>query len=117
MDPATAVPALCGDRREHPPACRRRASAKPRAGARRRARPLKRVNPMTSSIKITGLSTVVVNAEMRNWIFVKVLTDQDGLYGWGEASLNWKTRAVTGTVADLEPLVIGRDPRDIEQIV
>lgn len=68
-------------------------------------------------IRITGVRTLVVNAEMRNWIFVKVETDQDGLYGWGEASLNWKTRAVTGTVEDLAPLVIGKDPRDIEQIV
>jgi galactonate dehydratase len=68
-------------------------------------------------IRITGVETLVVNAEMRNWIFVKVLTDQAGLYGWGEASLNWKTRAVTGAVADLEPLVVGRDPRDIEQIL
>ncbi len=66
-------------------------------------------------IKITSITTTVVNAEMRNWIFVKVMTDQDGLYGWGEASLNWKTRAVTGTVEDLEQLLIGRDPRDIEQ--
>lgn len=68
-------------------------------------------------IRITRVSTLVVNAEMRNWIFVKVETDQDGLYGWGEASLNWKTRAVTGAIEDLEPLVLGRDPRDIEQIV
>src|SRR5699024_5968795 len=37
------------------------------------------------------------------------------LYGWGEASLNWKTRAVTGAIADLETLLIGRDPRDIQQ--
>jgi galactonate dehydratase len=70
-----------------------------------------------TAIKITGVKTVVVNAEMRNWIFVKVLTDQDGLYGWGEASLNWKTRAVSGTIEDLEPLVLGRDPRDIEQLL
>jgi galactonate dehydratase len=70
-----------------------------------------------TAIKITGVRTIVVNAEMRNWVFVKVMTDQDGLYGWGEASLNWKTRAVTGTVEDLEPLLIGRDPRDIEQIL
>jgi galactonate dehydratase len=68
-----------------------------------------------TAIKITGVRTIVVNAEMRNWIFVKVLTDQDGLYGWGEASLNWKTRAVTGAVEDLEPLLLDRDPRDIEQ--
>lgn len=66
-------------------------------------------------MKITGIRTTVVNAQMRNWVFVKVLTDQDGLHGWGEATLNWKTRAVTGAVADLEPLLLGRDPSDIAQ--
>ena len=68
-------------------------------------------------IRITRVETFVVNAQMRNWLFVKVHTDQDGLYGWGEASLNWKTRAVVGAIEDLAPLVIGRDPRDIEQVV
>ncbi|MFO1055351.1 MAG: galactonate dehydratase [Dongiaceae bacterium] len=68
-------------------------------------------------MKITGIKTTVVNAEMRNWIFVKVETDQDGLYGWGEATLEWKTRAVVGAVEDLAPLLIGQDPRDIEQAV
>jgi galactonate dehydratase len=66
-------------------------------------------------MKITAIRTLVVNAEMRNWIFVKVETDQDGLYGWGEATLEWKTRAVVGAIEDLAPLLIGRDPRDIEQ--
>ncbi len=69
------------------------------------------------AIRITRVETVVVNAQMRNWLFVKVHTDQDGLYGWGEASLNWKTRAVVGAIEDLGPLLVGRDPRDIEQIV
>ena len=68
-------------------------------------------------MKITGLSTLVVNAEMRNWIFVRVETDSPGLFGWGEATLEWKTRAVVGAVEDLAPLLIGRDPRDIEQAV
>jgi galactonate dehydratase len=68
-------------------------------------------------MKITGIRTVVVNAEMRNWIFVRVDTDQPGLYGWGEATLEWKTRAVVGAVEDLTPLVMGRDPRDIEQLI
>ena len=66
-------------------------------------------------MKITAIKTTVVNAEMRNWIFVKVETDQPGLYGWGEATLEWKTRAVAGAIEDLAPLMIGRDPRDIEQ--
>jgi galactonate dehydratase len=68
-------------------------------------------------VKITGIRTLAVNAEMRNWVFVKVETDQPGLYGWAEATLEWKTRAVVGAVEDLAPLMIGRDPRDIEQAV
>ena len=68
-------------------------------------------------MKITAIRTVVVNAEMRNWVFVKVETDVAGLYGWGEATLEWKTRGVVGAIEDLAPLIIGRDPRDIEQAV
>jgi galactonate dehydratase len=68
-------------------------------------------------MKITSVGTRVVNAEMRNWVFVKVETDIAGLHGWGEATLEWKTRAVVGAVADLAPLLVGRDPRDIEQAV
>ena len=66
-------------------------------------------------MKITDIQALVINAQMRNWVFVKVVTDQDGLYGWGEATLNWKTRAVSGAIEDLKPLLIGRDPRDITQ--
>ena len=65
-------------------------------------------------MKITAVKTCVVNAEMRNWVFVKVETDQAGLYGWGEASLEWKTRAVVGAVEDYAPMVIGQDPERIE---
>jgi galactonate dehydratase len=65
---------------------------------------------------ITALKTLVVNAEMRNWVFVKLETDQPGLYGWGEASLEWKTRGVVGTLQDLAPMVIGEDPSRIEHI-
>ncbi|GIW90740.1 MAG: galactonate dehydratase [Pirellulaceae bacterium] len=67
-------------------------------------------------MKITDVKTVVVNAEMRNWVFVKVETDEPGLYGWGEASLEWKTRAVVGAVADFAPMLIGEDPGRIEHL-
>jgi galactonate dehydratase len=66
-------------------------------------------------MKITGLKTVVVNAEMRNWVFVKVETDE-GLYGWGEASLEWKTRSLVGAVEDFAPMVIDEDPTRIEHL-
>lgn len=69
------------------------------------------------AVKIVSITTRVVNAEMRNWVFVRVETDQPGLYGWGEATLEWKTRAVAGAVEDLAPLLIGKDPRNIEQLV
>ena len=66
-------------------------------------------------MKITAISTIVVNARMRNWVFVKMQTDA-GITGWGEASLEWKTRGVVGCVADLAPLVVGLDPRRIEHL-
>src|SRR5438552_825913 len=55
-------------------------------------------------MKITRIETHVCHARMRNWIFVKVLTDQDGLFGWGEATLEWHTRAVVGAIEDLAPI-------------
>lgn len=68
-------------------------------------------------MRIVAITTRVVNADMRNWVFVRVETNQPGLYGWGEATLEWKTQAVVGAINDLAPLLIGRDPRDIEQAV
>jgi galactonate dehydratase len=65
-------------------------------------------------MKITDIKTLVVNAQMRNWIFVKVETDVAGLYGWGEGTMEWKTRAVVGCVGDFKPMLIGLDPTRIE---
>lgn len=67
-------------------------------------------------MKIKSISTVVVNARMRNWVFVKVETDQPGLYGWGEATLEWKTKGVVGAIEDLSVLLIGQDPRRVEHL-
>ncbi len=67
-------------------------------------------------MKITQIETLVCHARMRNWIFVKVLTDQPGLFGWGEATLEWHTRGVVGTIEDLCPLLIGEDPTRVEHL-
>jgi galactonate dehydratase len=67
-------------------------------------------------MKITDIKAIVVNAELRNWVFVKVETDTDGLVGWGEASLEWKTRSVVGAIEDLKPFIIGDDPTRLEHI-
>jgi len=67
-------------------------------------------------MKITEIKTFVCHAKMRNWIFVKVLTDQDGLWGWGEATLEWHTRSVVGAIEDISQLLIGEDPTRIEYL-
>ncbi|CAN5393889.1 galactonate dehydratase [soil metagenome] len=67
-------------------------------------------------MKITAIETKVCHARMRNWIFVKVVTDQPGLWGWGEATLEWHTRSVVGAIEDVSQLLIGEDPRRIEHL-
>lgn len=67
-------------------------------------------------MKITSIETQICNAKMRNWIFVKVVTDQPGLWGWGEATLEWHTRSVVGAIEDISQLLIGEDPRRIEHL-
>ncbi|MDA0658145.1 MAG: galactonate dehydratase [Planctomycetota bacterium] len=67
-------------------------------------------------MKITKIETLVCHARMRNWIFVKVLTDQPGLVGWGEATLEWHTRGVVGSIEDIAELIVGEDPRRIEHL-
>jgi galactonate dehydratase len=67
-------------------------------------------------MKITDIKTFVCHARMRNWIFVKVITDQPGLYGWGEATLEWHTRSVVGAIEDISQLLIGEDPTRIEYL-
>lgn len=82
-----------------------------------RQRGLLRPDQAIPPMKITSIQTIVVNADIRNWVLVKVVTDQPGLWGWGEATLEWKTRAVTGCIDDLAPLVVGEDPMRINHIV
>jgi mannonate dehydratase len=65
-------------------------------------------------LKITDVR-VIVTCPDRNYVLVKILTSEPGLYGVGDATLNGRELAVA---ADLEkhiaPLLIGRDPEQIE---
>jgi galactonate dehydratase len=67
-------------------------------------------------MKITAIETLLCHARMRNWIFVKVQTDEPGLHGWGEATLEWHTKAVVGAIEDLSGLLVGEDPRRVEHL-
>jgi len=66
-------------------------------------------------MKITD-AKVIVCSPGRNFVTLKVMTDQ-GVYGLGDATLNGREQAV---VAYLEehciPALIGRDPRNIEDL-
>lgn len=66
-------------------------------------------------MKITAIKPVLAQGERRVFVFVKVETDQPGLYGWGEASVEGKPRAVAGCVQDMEPMVLGHDPLEVER--
>jgi L-alanine-DL-glutamate epimerase-like enolase superfamily enzyme len=66
-------------------------------------------------VKIERIETFVVDAGWRPWTFVKIQTD-DGLTGYGECSDGRNPRGVVGCVADLEPILLGQDPRPIEAL-
>jgi L-alanine-DL-glutamate epimerase-like enolase superfamily enzyme len=44
------------------------------------------------------------------WLFVKV-SDENGLAGWGEATLEGHTRAVEGTLDEMIELLVGLEAR------
>lgn len=68
-------------------------------------------------MKITRFETLMANAGLRNYLFIRLHTDT-GLTGIGEASLEWQEKTVQ-TVAHewVEGRILGRDPFDIERII
>jgi len=67
-------------------------------------------------MKITAIKPIFADGGHRIFVFVKIETDQPGLVGWGEASLEAKPRAVAGCIEDMGPMILGEDPRRIEYI-
>ena len=70
--------------------------------------------PGLPPLKITDVR-VIVTCPDRNYVLVKILTSEPGLYGVGDATLNGRELAVaTALEKHLAPLLIGRDPEAIE---
>ncbi len=67
-------------------------------------------------MKISDVKIYTLDAYRTNWAFIKVETD-DGLYGWGEASLGTNELALEGMINDLKRLVIGRNALEIERMM
>jgi galactonate dehydratase len=63
-------------------------------------------------MKVTAVSTHLVYAGMRNWVLVRLDTDE-GLVGVGEATLEGKEATVATAVGELARYLVGRDPRPV----
>ena len=60
---------------------------------------------------------VAVTCPGRNYVAVKILTDEPGLYGVGDATLNGRELAVAAALEHhIAPLLVGRDPDRVEDI-
>ena len=66
-------------------------------------------------LKIARVETYLVGARWKNWLFVRVVTD-DGLHGVGEATLNGFGHTCEAAVHELEGIIIGKDPRQVREI-
>lgn len=63
-------------------------------------------------MKITKLSTWQVPPR---WLFLKIETDE-GIVGWGEPVVEGRAETVQAAVNELSDVLIGRDPRRVEDI-
>src|SRR5438552_9958854 len=74
-----------------------------------------------SKLRITGMKTFGVTLDEkiarsdRPYVFVKLETNQ-GIVGWGEATLEGKAGAAMACVNDLKEFIIGADPMQVEHL-
>lgn len=68
-------------------------------------------------MKITRFETLMANAGLRNYLFIRLHTDT-GLTGIGEASLEWQEKTVQTVCHEwVEGRVLGSDPFDVERVI
>lgn len=65
-------------------------------------------------MKIARITPMACHGPLTDLVFVKVETDEPGLFGWGECSLPGKPSGVAGAVHDLARLLRGADPQRVE---
>jgi galactonate dehydratase len=64
---------------------------------------------------ITDIETYKVSAGWKNWLFVRVMTDQR-IHGIGEGTLNGFIATTEAAIHELKHLAIGQDPRQINAL-
>ena len=66
-------------------------------------------------MKITDIKVILTCPDSRNFVLVKVLTDE-GVHGCGEGTLNGNEPVVATAIEHMTPLLLGMDPQRIEDI-
>src|SRR5579872_5132316 len=64
-------------------------------------------------MRIEFIKTVLIYAKTRNWLIVKITTD-DGIVGIGEATLEGRSETVATAISEMSRFLIGKDPFHIE---
>lgn len=64
-------------------------------------------------MKVTDLKPFVVDCFRTNFVFVKIYTDE-GIDGVGEATLEYKEKALLGALEHIKEYLVGKDPTQIE---
>lgn len=65
-------------------------------------------------MKIIDIKPFVVDCFRTNWVFVKVYTDE-GIDGVGEATLEYKEKALLGALEHIKEYLTGKNPLEIEK--
>ena len=60
-------------------------------------------------MRITAVDTFIMWGNPRNWVFVKISTDEPELFGWGEATLEGKDATIRTAIGQLGETLIGKD--------
>ena len=66
-------------------------------------------------MQITKVSPIIVGNPWKNWVFVKVETDE-GIVGYGEATVGLNALPVEAAIREISHLCLGWDPRNIQAI-
>src|ERR1700679_2425196 len=66
-------------------------------------------------MKITQVETLQADAGWRMFSFLKITTG-DGIIGWSEFNESFGSTGLFDVIKGLSPVLIGRDPRRLEQV-
>ncbi len=72
------------------------------------------------NLRITDVQVVVTNPDrgaMSNFVLVKIVTSEAGLYGWGDATCTGSEQAIARFLEEhIKPVLVGRNPMRTEDI-